>query len=48
MTQHLQELQNKYDSRTNATLLSRRLCVGLSFFPYFVNATRTKTVIFDE
>ena len=27
MTQHLQDLQNKYDSHTNTTILRRRLCV---------------------
>ena len=27
MTQHLQELQSKYDSRKNSIILTRRLCV---------------------
>ena len=55
MTQHLQESQNKYDLRTNTTILSRRrLCVCFACYlchfssSFFVNATTTKTVNFNE
>ena len=54
MTQHLQESQNKNDSLTNTTILTRRLCVCfaccLCFFisPFFLNATTTKIVNFDK
>ena len=54
MNRHLQESQNKYDLHTNTTILSRRLCVYfacyLCLFPssFFVNATTTKIVNFDE
>ena len=54
ITQHIHESQKKYDSRTN-TILSSMLCICfacclwccLSSF-FFVNATTTKTVHFDE
>ena len=54
MTQHIQELQNKYDSHTNTAILSRRfvafaLLAGFVLFLHlFVNTATTKTVNSDE
>ena len=51
MNRHLQELQNKNDSQTNTTILSRRLCVCFACLclcfllsSFVVNAATTKTV----
>ena len=43
------EAYNNYDSQTNSTILSRRLCVSMlalyiSFSSFFVNAATTNTV----
>ena len=50
----LNESQNKYNSHTNTTILSRRLCVCFVCYlciflsSFFENATTTKTVNVDE
>ena len=52
MTQHIHEIQNKYDSHTNTVIINRRLlipcysCLFLS--PGFVTIGTTKTINFDE
>ena len=54
MNRHIYEAQNKYDSHTNTTILSRRLrvcfacCLCLFLSSFFVNAATTKTVNVDE
>ena len=51
---HLKVSQNKYDSQTNTTILSRRLhdcfacCLWHFLSTFFVNVATTKTVNFDE